>query len=471
MSNQNLYKTNTTMINKPSFSIPKLYRPMKTIKINTPSGIIQTYFDKIINKDFETAKTIFIDNEMSLYVVNDNKETVLHYILRTSSEKNDSEDNILDIINHVDNIWNLISIKNKFNQTPLHLMCMYQLYKVYNSIPQEYKELIDYNIPDSYGRTPYMYTLIGKRINEPLSKTILSYLLNKEINDDLINQNKVEYYTALTTIKNNNVINEETKKENFEEIKTAINKLFAITSKNNFDIPNIGKVYKIENNKYFLRNVYRNINTLDYYYYVPELKLELEKKIAVNDNLKDEYNNSINNYKNANILSNIISVEEKDGKPILKFVKNIQLSNSFNKKVEEENKNLKKEDIENFKGNNKNINNYIYYDALFVPLIDNYLEKYIDKNVCVSINEIVMKQLESDKLSEIKDYDKIDFSILDINTYNIEYLSYYLQDYIHVLSPIIKIYNNTSIVDNLEKSKLILIQALSVIKFIQKEIN
>lgn len=471
MSNQNLYKTNTTMINKPSFSIPKLYRPMKTIKINTPSGVIQSYFDKIINKDFETAKTIFIDNEMSLYVVNDNKETVLHYILRTSSEKNEPEEDILDIINNVDNIWNLISIKNKFNQTPLHLMCMYQLYKVYNSIPQEYKELIDYNIPDSYGRTPYMYTLIGKRITEPLSKTILSYLLNKEINDDLINQNKVEYYTALTTIKNNNVINEETKKENFEEIKIAINKLFAITSKNNFDIPNIGKVYKIENNKYFLRNVYRNINTLDYYYYVPELKIELEKKIAVNDNLKDEYNNSINNYKNANILSNIISVEEKDGKPDIKFNKNIQLSNSFNKKIEEENKNLKKEDIENFKENNKNIDNYIYYDALFVPLIDNYLEKYIEKNVCVSINEIVMKQLESDKLSEIKDYDKIDFSIFCKNFNEIEYNSFHITNYVKSILTLMDFYNiqlkNSKGLK--EKAYNILLQSLNVIRYLKTE--
>ena len=52
------------------------------------------------------------------------------------------------------------------------------VYKVYKSIPEEYDELIDYNIPDSYGRTPYMYAIIGKKITEPLSKTILSYLLN-----------------------------------------------------------------------------------------------------------------------------------------------------------------------------------------------------------------------------------------------------------------------------------------------------
>ena len=137
MSNQNLYKNTAITINKPSSSLPKFYRPMKSIKINTPLPVIQTYFDKIINKDYETAKTIFIDNEMSLYTVNDNKETVLHYILRICSEKNETEEDILNIINHVDNIWNLLSIKNKFNQTPFHLMCMYGLYKIYQSIPKE----------------------------------------------------------------------------------------------------------------------------------------------------------------------------------------------------------------------------------------------------------------------------------------------------------------------------------------------
>jgi len=320
---------------------------MKSIKINTPLPVIQTYYDKIINKDYETAKTIFIDNEMSLYTVNDNKETILHYILRVCSEKNDPDDDILDIIKHVENIWNLLSVKNKFNQTPFHLICMYELYGVYKSIPQEYEELIDYNMPDSYGRTPYMYTLIGKKINEPLSKTILTYILNNEIDEEKIKNNKISYYTALTTIKNNNVINEETKKENFEKIKEAINELFKITNKNKFDIPGIGKIYKITKEskiKYFLKNVYRNNNTLEYYYYVPEFKLELEKKVLIDDKIKDEYNNSINDYKNANILSNIISVKEKSDKsPEIKFVNNIQLSNGFNKKVEEEKKALKGE--------------------------------------------------------------------------------------------------------------------------------
>ena len=487
MNNQNLYKNTAILINKPSYSMPKFYRPMKSIKINTPLQVIQTYFDKIINKDFETAKTIFIDNEMSLYTVNDNKETILHYILRICSEKNETEDNILTIINNVDNIWNLLSIKNKFNQTPFHLMCMYQLYKVYNSIPNEYKELIDYNLSDSYGRTPYMYTIIGKKITESLSKIILTYLLNVELDEEKINKHKVEYYTALTLIKNNNILNEETKKENFEQIKNAINSLISITEKNSFDIPGVGKIYKIKDKtqiKYFLKNVYRNNNTLDYYYYVPEFKLELEKKVPIDDKLKDEYHNSINDYKNANILSNIISVEEKDNNPIIKFVKNIHLSNGFNKKVEEQKKLLKGEKLEKFKENeqsfnknNKNINNYIYYDALFVPLIDNYLEKYIDKTVCMSINELVNKQLESDKLSDIKDYDKIDFSIFCKNFNEIEYNSFHIINYVKSILTLMDFYNNkislfkTNSKGIKEWAYNILLQSLNVIRYLKTECN
>ena len=495
MSNQNLYKNNAIIISKPSYSMPKFYRPMKSIKINTPSAVIQTYFDKIINKDYETAKTIFIDNEMSLYTVNDNKETVLHYILRVCSEKNEPEEEILKIINHVENIWNLLSIKNKFNQTPLHLMCMYQLFKVFTEIPGEYQELIDYNIPDSYGRTPYMYALIGKKITEPLSKTILSYLLNNEIDEEKINQYKVKYYTALTTIKNNNTLNEETKTENFEEIKKAINELIEITGKNKFDIPGIGKIYKKtetikkegkEKTKisYFLRNVYRNNNTLDYYYYVPEFKLELESKAPIDDNLKDEYNNTINDYKNVNILSNIVSVkEEKDGKPEIKFNKNIQLSDGLNKKVEEEKEKLKerekKEEFEKkeekFNKNNKDINNYIYYDALFVPLIDKYLEKYIDNDVCKSINEIIMKQLESDKLSEIKDYDKIDFSIFCKNFNEVEYNSFHIINYVKSILTMMDFYNRKNddekniTVGLKDKAYNILLQSLNVIRYLKEE--
>ena len=494
MSNQNLYKNNVIMINKPSSSMPKFYRPMKSIKINTPSGVIQTYFDKIINKDYETAKTIFIDNEISLYTVNDNKETILHYILRICSEKNEPEEDILNIINHVENIWNLLSIKNKFNQSPLHLICMYQLYKVYQSIPEEYEELIDYNIPDSYGRTPYMYSIIGKKITEPLSKTILSYLLNTKIDEEKINQNKVKYYTALTTIKNNNILNEETKTENFEEIKKAINKLIEITGENKFDIPGIGIIYKKTETikkeekeykkeqtifSYFLKNVYRNNNTLDYYYYVPELKLELEKKAPVDDNLKDEYNNTINDYKNANILSNIVSVEEKKGKPEIKFNKNIQLSNGLNKKVEEYEKTLKGEEKEkfenNFNNNKKDINNYIYYDALFVPLIDNYLEKYIEKDVCKSINEIIMKQLESDKLSGIKDYDKIDFNIFCKNFNEIEYNSFHIINYVKSILTMMDFYNRKKDDENnptkglKDKAYNILLQSLNVIRYLKEE--
>ena len=375
-----------------------LYKSMNNIKIikdvnrEDEKGIINSYFDMYLHHDFEGANTMRAKYKISIYATNSNGDTLLHTILKYIGQTpEESEENTIELLNNIPDIWKTINIKNNDKQTPLHYICMYQLTKIYKSIPSEYE--INYNIKDIYKRYPLHYTIIGKKIDNELISYILEYLKNHTIDTT-----SFEDFN-----KNRQITNNKAYKKLCNIMKDILNKNIFLGD-NTITIPVIGTIQKIiyhDKFRIFLKNVYRDTDTLKYYYFVKELYNLIEPKTLYNNDEYDAYAKTIENYKNNNLLLKISKVEDNKIYIIDKTFKISKTVNNRDKYTKL--KSLGKLGI-------LKLHNFILYNSLFIPIIDEYLNMQLnnenfEEEFVKKINEtlkekiVAERQQDNDKVS------------------------------------------------------------------------
>ncbi len=157
---------------------PKNYKIMNDLKYNIDPDINNQYFELCKQNNLLEAKKFKYENKISLYAVNDNNDTLLHYLIEYAGTRIITEQKIIDLLDNIEGIFKLINIKNKHKQTPMHLIAKFQLYEIYEHVTKQNIQ-INYNIKDVYGKTPLFYAASGCQLNNTLSYYFNTQLLNK----------------------------------------------------------------------------------------------------------------------------------------------------------------------------------------------------------------------------------------------------------------------------------------------------
>ena len=211
------------------------YQPMADISSINNVDQIGIFFDTIKNKNFEEANKIMSEHNISIFSTDPQKNTILHHILLNVINNNITIDDCIEICNNVNGIWGLMNVKNSNKQTPLHLICKGQLMDIYNLIPPDIRDQINYNIHDSYGRLALHYCIIGKQLDLPLFHYFYKYLKSqKNLTDEIKNIDMLMYKYKISNKDDKQMI----KSNLYNAINKCINKLQLTI----INIPELGKI-------------------------------------------------------------------------------------------------------------------------------------------------------------------------------------------------------------------------------------
>lgn len=169
------------IIPNPRINIPiRNYYPERTIN----SALTHELFLKISESDLSKLKDFIITNNITLYVKDENKNSVLHYAIKnvnlTKNEK-------LELINFLIERGAPIVSYNNENITPLHLAAKYQLEEVINIL---ISKGADPNVYDNQMMTPLHYAVQGHNIE---CKSVRKIKVNNLINNNTIVSNSKVY--------------------------------------------------------------------------------------------------------------------------------------------------------------------------------------------------------------------------------------------------------------------------------------
>ena len=134
----------------------KFDKPYRTQPIYDNKKIIDL-FNRVSKLDTYELLQYSLINHISLDVLNDNGDSLIHEII-TIDNKKATEKIKLDIIKFL--IQNNVNpdLPNKNNKTPLHIACFYQYKKI---IEYLLTFNVDTNFQDNYGYTPLHYLFLG----------------------------------------------------------------------------------------------------------------------------------------------------------------------------------------------------------------------------------------------------------------------------------------------------------------------
>lgn len=156
---------------------PKNYKVMNDLKFNKDPDVNNTYFNYFKQNQLTEAKKFKYDNNISLYAIDEKGNTLLHYLLDYAGTKKVTEQEMINTLDNIEDIYKLVNIKNNNKQTALHLICKYQLNEIYEHIVKKNIQ-INYNIKDVYGKTPIFYAATGSKLNQSLFHYFNVELLN-----------------------------------------------------------------------------------------------------------------------------------------------------------------------------------------------------------------------------------------------------------------------------------------------------
>jgi len=143
--------------------------------------------------DLEGLRRENIKNKIPLNVLNENRDNLIHVVLRTYDE-NVTEEKKLKMLEYLVSKGVHPDLSNNDGVTPLHIACENQLVKVV-------KFLMDCdvntNMKDVYGKTPLHYLLSGLLVPWKNKKNKPFYLGTRTRNDKDIHNDKLELKKAI----------------------------------------------------------------------------------------------------------------------------------------------------------------------------------------------------------------------------------------------------------------------------------
>ena len=360
------------------------YQPMADISSINNVDQIGIFFDTIKNKNFEEANKIMSEHNISIFSTDPQKNTILHYILLNVINNNITIADCIEICNNVKGIWGLMNVKNSRGQTPLHIICRGQLIDIYNLIPLDIRDQINYNIHDSYGRLALHYCIIGKQLDLPLFHYFYKYLKSqKNLTDEIKNIDMLMYkykisnkddkqmiksnlyntinkcinklqstiiyipemgkvkFIGINTLQDNNGINTDSVQLQDEQT-TIINKTneyyrisivlyyiyktLHITALLFFELNSINKANTLNTQSEYMCSLAIHIINILYHFSIGK-KINIDKhlKIYIDDNVKKSINSDISNY--SVLIQNVYYFILNSGNINLSYVNNININN------------------------------------------------------------------------------------------------------------------------------------------------
>jgi ankyrin repeat protein len=180
---------------KPSYNINKFQdKPFRKQPIYDQKKGIEL-FNIIKNLNTQELLIYSQTNQVSLDTFNEDGDNLIHYILNMDNISQNTKLNIIKFL--VNNNVNPNKY-NKYNTTPLHLACKYQLDTIIDYL---LSINVNSNIQDNLGYTPFHYILIGENKIINNNEDINIDIFNEENYDKLKKEKELMDYNILKEIK------------------------------------------------------------------------------------------------------------------------------------------------------------------------------------------------------------------------------------------------------------------------------
>ncbi len=124
--------------------------------------LINDYFSKIYSGNINEFNKFIINNDLSINIINKNKENALHVVI-----KSDLSDILkINFIKYLISKNININDKDSFGNTPFNLACQKQLFNIMIVIYDKFKNKINLYDKNNYNLSPISYILKGKIVDE-----------------------------------------------------------------------------------------------------------------------------------------------------------------------------------------------------------------------------------------------------------------------------------------------------------------